>query len=269
MSRRPFLFGIAVLGGLLIVHSAAAALRQPSRWPNALEKGRYQARIAETGKILWTVDWETRVQDPQNLPQVEIVEKGAGQPWKYRQPITWQKKMVFSAPQPETVRVESVQGERRDTQGHLLSEMEVRMDPSSGRILYRDSQAGEVDRPVTLPWDPQALPDELLFHWARTLPFEQKGGANAECLLLVSPKQQFRIQARVRGTEQVTTPAGTFPCYRVELVPRLLGPLKALAPRMTLWCRVDPPHSWVRYQGPVGGPGSPQVVIELVRFDED
>ena len=67
----------------------------------------------------------------------------------------------------------------------------------------------------------------------------------------------------------VTTPAGTFSCYRVELTPQLPGPLKALAPKMSLWCRADPPNYWVRYQGPVGGPGSPEAVIELVEFKQE
>lgn len=269
--RKQTLFLLATVAvGILYPGSASAAeSRSPDRWPNSRERGRYQAKIASTGQILWSVDWETRVQgEKEGGARIEVREQGQGQPWAYREPITWKKTMVFSAPQPNAVKVESVEGQRRDGQGNLLSEMEVRMDPPSGRILYRESQGGEAIRPAVLPWTPQALPDELLFHWARTLPFEQEHG-NAECLLLVSPKRQFRIRAQVRGTEEVATPAGTFSCYRVELVPRLWGPLKALAPSITLWCRAKPPHSWVRYQGPVGGPGSPQAVIELVRFDED
>lgn len=252
----------------LVSAEQGLAAKSTSRWPHALERGRYQAKIADTGKILWSVDWETRVREMGGKQQIEIREEGEGKPWKHKEPITWEKTMVFSAPESHSVQVESVKGERRDPEGNLLSEMEVKMDPPSGKITYRESQDGEAVRPAILPWTPQALPDELLFHWARTLPFEEEKGG-AECMLLVSPKRQFKIQARVRGTEQVTTPAGTFSCYRVELAPRLLGPLKALAPKMFLWCRTDPPHSWVRYQGPVGGPGSPQAVIELVRFDED
>lgn len=244
----------------------AASLRD--RWPSALEKGSYQAKIASTGKVLWSVEWETRVREKGKKREVEIQEKGNGTPWKSEQPITWQKTMRFSSSQPHSLQVQSVQGQRRDSRGNLLSEMEVQMDPSMGRILYRESRGGEAVKPAVLPWTPQSLPDELLFHWARTLPFEEEK-TDAECLLVVSPKNQFRIRAQVRGMEQITTPAGTFSCYRVELSPRLLGPLKMLAPKMFLWCQTEPPHRWVRYQGPVGGPGSPQAILEMVQFHED
>ncbi len=267
-NRKILLCAAAVIWLCCPDPAAGAKSRSQERWPNAFEKGRYQAKIASTGQILWSVDWETRVHGKDGEQQIEIREEGEGKPWKYKEPITWKKKMLFSARPSRSVQVESVEGKRRDLQGNLLSEMKVQMEPAAGRILYKESQGGEAVRPAVLPWNPQALPDEMLFHWARTLPFEEEE-ADAECLLLISPKRQFKIRAQVRGIEQITTPAGTFPCYRVELTPKLLGPLKALAPKMFLWCRTDPPHTWVRYQGPVGGPGSPQAVIELVRFVED
>lgn len=269
MTRRliPFL---AVWVCILQADPSIALERSPEkRWPNSVERGRYQAKIASTGQILWSVDWETRVREEKGRPRVEVQEQGSGRPWKSPQPVTWQKTMTFSSPQPLSMQVESVRGQRQDTRGNFLSEFEVKMDPSSGQIRYRDSAKGKPTESAVLPWTPQALPDELLFHWARTLPFEEEQAGSAECLLLISPKRQLRIQAQVRGTERVTTPAGTFSCYRVELTPQLLGPLKLFAPKMALWCRTDPPHAWVRYQGPIGGPGSPQAVIELVRFDED
>ena len=267
---RGQLFGLL----LLIVEVASphplTALQADSRshWPHPLERGKYQARIASTGKVLWSVNWETRTRQKGSGTEVEVSETGEGQPWRYKEPIRWEKKMLFSEPQEASFLFDRVEGARWSSHGELLSHMEVRMDPVTHRISYRDSPAGKSTTPVSLPGTPQTLPDELLFHWARTLPFERASQepASTQFLLLISPKQRFRVEAKVQGQEVIRTPAGTFPCYRVNLVPQLIGPLRALAPRMVLWCQADPPHYWVRYQGPIGGPGSPEAVIELVEF---
>ena len=52
-------------------------------------------------------------------------------------------------------------------------------------------------------------------------------------------------------------------CYRIELKPAF--PLFSLiAPRITFWYLAAPPHYFVRYEGPLGGPFSPTVFQELV-----
>ena len=251
-------------------------------WPSNRERGVYQAKIAQTGKLLWDVRWETNVSRQSDVVQVKITEEGSGQPLRYNEPIRWEKQMVLSANVGSAgvspVQFQSVEGTRWTNAGELLSRMDVRADPSRRQILYVDSE-GRTTLSRTMAWTPQAFPDELLFHWVRTLPFDQlqRGGnplnqrsLQKECTLILSPTQQFKINARLsRKEEDVNTPAGTFSCYRVDLVPKLLGPLKSLAPKMALWCTTAAPHYWVRYQGPVGGPGSPQAVIELVKFETD
>lgn len=258
-----------LLLAVLFVPVLAAGKGADSRWPCALEKGRYQAKLASTGKVLWTVLWETQVTEREGQPQVEIREQGEGQSSRYKFPTRWKKRMVFSAPEGSPLQVTLVEGQRWKQNGKPLSSMEIQLDPQGGQIRYVDREGDKPDTAV-FPWTPSALPDEMLFHWIRTLPFEnagRPGGAKAECLLLVSPKRRFFMDARVQGIEQVTTPAGTFSCYRVDFSPRLAGPIRALAPKMALWCRTDAPHAWVRYQGPVGGPGSPQAILELVKFE--
>lgn len=260
------------LPALLLAVSSSWALQQDpeNRWPYEQENGRYQAKLASNGKVLWSVKWETRVSEEGGVPRIEIKEQGEGQPLRYEEPILWEKKMLFQM--DPSLQVESVRGTRWTQDGEVLSRMDVQAHPETGKILYQDAEGSRSSRSAVLPWSPQALPDELLFHWARTLPFErelqEKEEPGSECLLLVSPKHRFRIRAQIEGRETVTTPAGTFSCYRVSLKPQLLGPLKALAPRMRLWCKAEPPHYWVRYEGPVGGPGSPRAVIELVEFRE-
>ena len=257
---------------LLAAGSPAARALESSaqnRWPSELEKGEYRAKVASTGQILWHVNWETTVKEDHGRTEVEINEQGAGQPWRYKEPITWKKRMVFQ-PEPGMV-VESLEGTRWTADGKVLSEVDMHRDASSGKVTYVDSDAGRKPVSGVFPSKPETLPDELLFYWARTLPFDRSAlgqPVTEGCTLVLSPTRQFHMDAKVRGTEVVTTPAGTFSCWRVDLSPRLAGPLKALAPKMALWCSTDPPHYWVRYKGPVGGPGSPTAIIELVKFEQ-
>ena len=266
MKRVSFLGQIllAISFGALSSSMALAASAPQDCWPSARERGKYQVRIASTGKILWEVNWETNVTDSQGKKRIEVREEGEGQPLKYKQPMRWEKEMVFRDP----MQVESVRSVRWKQTGELFNRTDIEMDALKGQVMVQELEGmSESGRPVWLPWSPQLLPNELLFHWVRTLPFE--GDApSAECTLLISADRRFRMQAQVRGTEIVTTPAGTFACYRVELSPQLPAPLRALAPKMSLWCASQPPHFWVRYEGPVGGPGSPRAVIELVKFEQ-
>lgn len=276
MSRARFrLTGFLLSAALLLFQAGdlrAHTRDQESQWPNEQERGSYQAKIASTGKLLWRVDWETKVTKEEGRSRVEIVEQGRGTPWRVKEALVWKKELRFEeGPLPPALQVQSVTGAGWTRDGRPFNEMDIQMDPALRRISYRNAETGKRSQSTVLPWTPQSIPDEMLFHWVRTLPF-QAGAAlkrpASEFTLVVSPTRQFRIKAQIQGTEMVTTPAGTFSCYRIILIPQLPGPLKALAPRMALWCRTDPPNYWVRYQGPVGGPGSPEAVIELVEFEQ-
>jgi len=77
----------------------------------------------------------------------------------------------------------------------------------------------------------------------------------------------YRVSFEGRGKERIKTPAGEFDCYKIEMVPHV-GPLnlgRYFAPDTFFWFTVEPPHFWVRYQGPENGPGTPEVVMELDR----
>jgi len=269
--KHPLRWLLVCLLSLLLAPSWIGALQSvpQTRWPNAWERGAYQVRIPSTGKILWDVRWETFVNEGKTGTRVEIQEDGHGTPWRCKEPLVWKKKMVFHT--DPTLQFQSVEESRWTEKGKLLNQTELRVSPDRRSIFCADREMGKPPELAVVPWTAQILPDELLFHWARTLPFGPVGNQPpvlTECLLLVSPNRQFRLCAQVQGIETIKTPAGAFSCYRVALSPRLPGPLKALAPKMALWCAVEPPHFWVRYQGPVGGPGSPQATIELVEFQQ-
>lgn len=276
MSHTLFRLTGFLLSGLLLLFQAgdlrAHSQDRRSQWPNERERGSYQAKIASTGKLLWQVRWETKVTKEQGRSLVEINEQGQGIPWRAKETLVWKKKLCFEeGPVQPAMQVQSVIGAGWTRDGRLFNEMDFQVDPHLRRISYRQAETGRRPQSAVLPWTSQSIPDELLFHWVRTLPFQEvadQDKPSSEFTLVVSPHRRFRIKTQIQGTEVVTTPAGRFSCYRVNLVPQLPGPLKVLTPRMSLWCRTEPPNYWVRYQGPVGGPGSPEAVIELVEFEQ-
>lgn len=90
---------------------------------------------------------------------------------------------------------------------------------------------------------------------------------NIEFKILTDKPASYSIRIRYDGMEDVTTPAGTFSCYRLRMVPDLgilswVGEL--FAPTIFLWFTVETPHYWIRYTGPESGPGTPEVNIEMV-----
>ncbi len=167
--------------------------------------------------------------------------------------------------------VHSVEGSWWNSQGRLISCMDFKADSQRRLLAYKEKQTNGPWVKAEYPLASQIFPDELLFYWARTLAFDRAPAG--ECQVIVSPQRRFRLRAWVRGIETITTPAGTFSCFRVELVPRLgpleIFPLKAVLPRLTLWCATASPHFWVRYDGPLGGPGSPHARMELVAFQQE
>ena len=92
-------------------------------------------------------------------------------------------------------------------------------------------------------------------------------GNELTCEILTGKPASYSILFKHEEIEDVTTPAGTFSCHRLRLIPDLgiltwLG--KLIAPTIYLWFTVEPPHNWIKYSGPESGPGTPGVVIELV-----
>lgn len=82
-----------------------------------------------------------------------------------------------------------------------------------------------------------------------------------------------RVYYESRGEQVIGVPAGKFETHHVWMYPDLndwvsLGSVitrlaKPLLPRYDLWFESDEPGRPVRYEGPYGPPGAPEVVLEL------
>ncbi len=98
---------------------------------------------------------------------------------------------------------------------------------------------------------------------------EENLGRRIEFKFLNESPDTYSVRAEYRGIEEVETPAGTFTCHKLRLVPDLgiltfIG--KLVAPDIYIWFAVEPPHFWVKYHGLEGDLKTPSVISELVEF---
>lgn len=109
------------------------------------------------------------------------------------------------------------------------------------------------------------------------LPFLMRGeprdGARRALYAWTADRFCARVYYEVRGRVTRTVPAGRFDTVEVWMYPDLndwiaLGSVitklaKPLLPRYELWFEASSPWRTVRFEGPFGPPGAPEVVLEL------
>jgi len=158
--------------------------------------------------------------------------------------------------------------EIRDASGTLLETEERELDSTAGtgRIAVVEPSTGRTSlrrlRVARDAIDLEMLPVEL-----RRLP--ALGARRIRFGLVTDDGRAVRMEAAIVGQEPVEASAGTFVCHRIDL--RVTGVLGAMAglflPKFSMWHTVAPPHFWVKYRGPAGGVGSPEILRELTRFE--
>ena len=113
-----------------------------------------------------------------------------------------------------------------------------------------------------------ATPTSLLFVVRDAL---RNGRKTGSIKLITSEPSMYTLRWVPRGTEQVTVPAGTFTCVKVELLVDvgLLRILRPLLPKLLVWYTADEPFHWIKYEGLEDGIRSPKIVIERTSRVED
>lgn len=97
-------------------------------------------------------------------------------------------------------------------------------------------------------------------HVLRGFPFSKnrtvkiKTAAGGDFVLTVTPK----------GEKDIKTKMGTIRCYELEL--GMDGFFGAFFPKTRLWYSKAAPHFLVKYEGPSGGPGSENMIIEITSY---
>ena len=82
-----------------------------------------------------------------------------------------------------------------------------------------------------------------------------------------------KVYYESKGVESVRTAAGSFDAREVLMypdlndwvkMPSILNKLaKPFLPKYHMWYEAKPPHRLVRFEGPYGPPGAPEIVLEL------
>ena len=250
---------------LILVTWAVAAEPFPLPPLAPIEQGRYRARDLRTGATLWEEDWTLTQKLQAGHPVVSLEENG----WGVRDsavPTAWTLTMSIAlwGPTPSLSSTRQV----RDQSGHLQTTEERELDYAqrSGRLRTVEVPSGKATS-STVRFAADAITPELLPAMLRLLPDSSAQTMRFE--LITREGSVVPMEARIVGEEQVTVPAGSYRCYRVELTPTgLIGFLAGLLlPKFLMWHTVVAPHFWVKYQGPADGLGSPEIVRELIRFD--
>ncbi len=229
------------------------------------EEGAYQALNARTGERMWHVNWTVRQFGPDSNPVFDFSEKGSGHPDQFV-PAAWTVDMRIAL-WGEHARISSKR-EALDAQGHTVEIEQRDFDYTAGKGVIETTAVNTGRRKTTsVPLTGDSIPAELLGAYLRLLP--DTSAQQMRFDLTTREGYVIGMEARIVGRERVTVPAGTFDCYKIELDPTGLAGILARAfrlPKLFMWHSVAAPHFWVKYQGLEGGPGSPVIVRELVRF---
>ncbi len=159
---------------------------------------------------------------------------------------------------------ENVRVLEKDFDHRLRVVRTVDLDPAVKKVRRREFKMGE-----------ELVDTKEIVSYLRGFPFpapgeaESAGGRRIEFKLLNETPDTYSIRVEYQGIEEVETPAGTFPCHKLRLVPDLgiltfIG--KLVAPDLYMWFAVEPPHFWVKYHGLEGDLKTPSVISELVEF---
>jgi hypothetical protein len=89
--------------------------------------------------------------------------------------------------------------------------------------------------------------------------------------LLTNEPAKYKMDLKLLCIENITVPAGTFECYKIQMSPDL-GLLKiatVFIPPTYFWYTTNSPHFFIRYEGLESGLGTPYVVMELLNREEE
>jgi hypothetical protein len=251
---------------LLATAGTAAPLELMPMPPVALaEHGVYRTRTLRTGEELWRAQWNLDETTQDGRPILHFHEEGAGRQ-EGSTSTTWKITMTLDVwgPEPRL----SWTKEARDDHGRPLHAEQREFDYGQGvgQIITRDLRTGDTAT-KTIDLTPVSIPTEVLPAFLRLLP--TAADQRMQFALVLRGGAVIRMHAQLAGHERVVVPAGSYDCVKVELVPAGVNKFLArlVLPKIHMWHTEAPPHFWIKYQGPDGGPASREIVRELVRFE--
>jgi hypothetical protein len=216
---------------------------------------------AKKGGLRWTANWTMEPIERDGKKAVRFTERGQGHISPFSGEVRWSLEVVWSA-QPAFQPLDSEKIVTSAAGEQLLTERK-HFDVVKGLVKLERLRPARAAEEESLKISDDTLIAEGIAGVLRYLMFDQAGSFQAH--LLSNEPRLYTVTFENRGREHVKTPAGDFDCYKVEMVPHLgvLNVVRYFYPKAFFWFTASNPHFWVRYQGPEGGPGTPEVVMEL------
>jgi hypothetical protein len=227
------------------------------------EKGSIVVSAAQ-GSQRWTADWTMEPSQENGRRAVRFTETGRGEYSSYDGPIAWRLEAVWTADGGfHPLRFEKTV---TDMSGRVIATERKTFDTAKGTAEFERKRQGRAPESRRLPVPADTLAPEGIAGILRFLPFEHWHPQTMH--LFTNEPRLYQLKIEMRGKERVTTPAGSFDCYKIELVPELgaLNLFRGFLPKAYFWFAASPPHFWVKYEGPENGPGTPRIVMDLKSY---
>jgi hypothetical protein len=213
----------------------------------------------------WKAQWGMQEIQLQGKRTVRFQETGSGRLSAFSGEVRWSAVSTWLA--DGGFRPLDTQRTVTTPEGKVLLVERKHFDQSKGTVRLERTRAGEAPevRLVDVPEDTLAI--EGLAGVLRFAGVSNPRTFSAH--ILSNEPKVYKVSFEWRAEEKVSTPAGDFDCYRVEMVPHLglLNVVRPFLQKTNFWFTVAAPHNWIRYEGPESGPGTPAVVLSLTRRD--
>ncbi len=281
MNRLPGRISSGLAGVLLLaaLHSGPGELFAEEEYGRVelapREGGSYRARLPDREELRWQAEWvlERIEEGPPAVYTVRDEVRG-----EFGKKDSLQTRVTEARLLLEDGRIRMISSllTVRDPEGEIIRTLEkdfdhrlrvvrtVEVDPVKKRARRKEFKMGK-----------ELVDTKEIVSYLRGFPFpspaqaEESLGRRIEFKFLNETPDTYSVRAEYRGIEEVETPAGTFSCHKLRLVPDLgiltfIG--KLVAPDIYIWFAVEPPHFWVQYRGLEGDLKTPSVISELVEF---
>jgi hypothetical protein len=254
-----------ILGGYVAAGTAHVGQWLPP--PGArMEKGSTVARTRR-GAVRWMNEWTMEKVTVGGQPMVRFTETGDGTYAPFRERVQWNIEALWVA--ATAFRPLRLERTVSNIGGAILQHERKFFDLEKGTVQFeREDRDAKNSIRTTMSVPPDTLALEGIAGALRSLPFDRLTPVDSH--ILSNEPKLYDASFEFRGRERIATPIGKLDCYKVELVPRLgvLSVFRPFLPKAYFWFTAEPPHIWIRYEGPESGPGSPDVILEIRNYEK-
>jgi hypothetical protein len=253
-------FHVFIILGLIAAGPFYAdILKQPPMTGKA-ERGTVVTKAKDDGPR-WKADWTMERTQSEGQDLIRMTETGQGVYSGFNGNVRWTIDAWWTG--GDSFRPLRFDKAVKDSSGRIVLEEHKQFNWKTNQVRFerRDATgAKSMTKTIAVPAD--TLTVEGIAGALRALPFS--ASLRFPTHFLTNEPKLYAMTFEVRGRESIRVGAKSYDCYKVELVPHAgaLNAFRFLFPKVYFWFSVDPQHTWVRYEGPENGPGTPDVIME-------